>query len=147
MALCIAAAGCRTPPATLRADTLAYLQRVAAWAPTEAESARAVDRILATEFVDSAEVLRQIADDAPRVRRLISEAEAHEPRSTEVAQIHASYIAAWRDLLVAYAEVEEGLRSDDQRLLSNGRNGLAKWRDDILGVARELRNLKTQVGG
>src|SRR5262249_57066637 len=74
-------ASCSTPPAALRADTLAYLQKMASWAPVEAETARTLERIMATQFVDEAEVRRQIAESAPRGQRQLETATAYEPRT------------------------------------------------------------------
>ncbi len=67
-------------------------QKMASWAPIEAETARTLERILATEFVDEAEVLRQIADSTPRVQRQLEEAERYEPRTAEVRRIHETYV-------------------------------------------------------
>ena len=137
---------CATPPATLRADTLAYLQKMSSWAPTEAETARTLERILATEFVDQAEVLRQIADSTPRVKRQLSEAEAYQPRTSEVRRIHVVYTGAWRSLLDAYGSIAGGFETGNQTKLAEGRDGLARWRDAIMRVARELRDLRDQTG-
>ena len=90
-------AACATPPAALRADTLAYLQKMSSWAPTEAETARTLERILATEFVDQAEVLRQIADNTPRVRGSSPRRRRIEPRTSEVRQIHEIYVELLED--------------------------------------------------
>ena len=138
-------ASCSTPPAALRADTLAYLQKMTSWAPTEAETARTIERILATEFVDQAEVLRQIADSTPRVREHLADAERYEPRTKEVRQIHVVYTNAWRTLLDGYASITAGLESGQQVKLAQGREALARWRDAILRVADELRALRDRT--
>ena len=139
-------AACSTPPAALRADTLAYLQKMASWAPTEAETARTLERILATEFVDEAEVLRQIGESTPRVRRQLEEAERYEPRTGEVRRIHETYTGAWRALLDGYRSIASGLETGDQAQLAQGRLGMARWRDAILAVARDLRGLRDRLG-
>jgi hypothetical protein len=139
-------AACSTPPAALRADTLAYLQKMSSWAPDEAETARTLERILATEFVDQAEVLRQISDNTPRVQSHLAEAEQYQPRTAEVRQIHAVYVASWRTLLDAYGSITAGFASGDQNKLAQGRNGMARWRDAIMQVARELRDLRDRTG-
>jgi len=138
-------AACSTPPAALRADTLAYLQKMASWAPTEAETARTLERILATEFVDQAEVLRQIADSTPRVQRQLREAEQYEPRTREVRRINETYTQAWRTLLDGYQAITAGFESGQQAKLAQGREAMARWRDGILAVARDLRALRDRL--
>lgn len=146
LALATVVVGCSTPPAALRADTLAYLQKTASWAPTEAETARTLERILATEFVDEAEVLRQIADSTPRVRRQLEEAERYEPRTPEIRHIHGTYTAAWRTLLDGYQSITSGFETGEQAKLAEGRQAMARWRDAILAVARDLRGLRDRLG-
>ncbi len=146
LALLAVCAACSTPPAALRADTLAYVQKSVSWAPTEAETARTIERILATEFVDQAEVLRQIADNRPRAERQLEEALRYEPRTPEVRRIHQTYIGAWRALLDGYRLITSGLESDQQAKLAQGRVALGRWRDGILSVARDLRALSDRVG-
>ena len=138
-------AACSTPPAALRADTLAYLQKMASWAPTEAETARTLERILATEFVDQAEVLRQIADSTPRVQRQLEEAERYEPRTAEVRRINETYARAWRTLLDGYRSITSGFEGGEQEKLAQGRQAMAQWRDGILTVARELQALRDRT--
>jgi hypothetical protein len=139
-------AACSTPPAALRADTLAYLQKMSSWAPDEAETARTLERILATEFVDQAEVLRQISDNTPRVQSHLAEVEQYQPRTAEVRKIHAVYVGSWRTLLDAYGSITAGFASGDQTKLAQGRDGMARWRDAIMQVARELRELRDRTG-
>jgi hypothetical protein len=139
-------AACSTPPATLRADTLAYLQKMSSWAPTEGETARTLERILATEFVDQAEVLRQISDSTPRVRRHLAEVAGYQPRTSEVRQIHEAYVGSWRTLLDAYASITAGFETGDQAKLSAGREGMARWRDAIVSTAQQLRDLRDRTG-
>ena len=105
---------CSTPPAAVRADTLAYLQKMNSWAPVEAETARTLERIMATQFVDEAEVLRQISESRPRVQRHLDAATAYEPRTADVRRIHATYIKAWRTLLDGYASITTGFEHGDQ---------------------------------
>jgi hypothetical protein len=138
------AAACGAPSG-LRADTRAYIDKMSSWAPIEAETARALDRILATQFVDHAEVLRQIADSAPRVRRHLQEIEQYTPRTPEVQLIHANYTNAWRGLLQGYGSIEAGLDDADQARLAAGRQALLGWRASILTVARQLRQLSAQL--
>ena len=138
-------AACSTPPAALRADTLAYLQKMASWAPTEAETARTLERILATEFVDQAEVLRQIADSRPRVQRQLEEAERYQPRTAEIRRIHETYARSWRALLDGYQAITTGFEAGEQTKLAEGRQDMARWRDGIMTVARELRELRDRT--
>jgi hypothetical protein len=139
-------AACSAPPAALRADTLAYLQKMSSWAADEAETARTLERILATEFVDEAEVLRQISDSTPRVQSHLAEAEQYQPRTSEVRQIHAVYVGSWRTLLDAYGSITAGFATGDQSKLAHGRDGMARWRDAIMRVAQELRDLRDRTG-
>ena len=97
---------------------------MSSWAPTEAETARTLERILATEFVDQAEVLRQIADSTPRVRRQLAEAEAYQPRTSEVRQIHERLRRApGGRCSTAYGDITAGFESGDQTKLAEGRDG------------------------
>lgn len=139
-------ASCSAPPAAVRADTLAYLQKMTSWAPVEAETARTLERIMATQFVDEAEVLRQIAESRPRVQRQLDAATAYQPRTADVRRIHASYIKAWRTLLDGYASITAGFEHGDQEKLASGRQAMLQWRDTIVEVAEELRALRDRVG-
>jgi hypothetical protein len=129
---------CTTPSPTLRADTQAYLAKMASWAPIEAETARTLDRIIATQFVDHAEVLRQLADSSLRVRRHLSEVEQYHPRTPDVRRIHETYLDGWHSLLNGYASIEAGLLGGEQASLSRGRQALLHWRQSIVLVARLL---------
>jgi hypothetical protein len=138
------AAACGTASG-LRADAQAYIEKMSSWAPVEAETARALDRILATQFVDHAEVLRQIADSTPRVQRHLQDIEQYTPRTSEVQLIHETYTNAWRDLLQGYASIEGGLDGGNQARLAAGRQALLRWRASILTVARQLRQLSERL--
>ena len=116
------------------------------WAPVEAETAHTLERIMATQFVDEAEVLRQIAESRPRVQHQLDAAMAYEPRTAEVRRIHAIYVRAWRTLLDGYASITAGLEHGDQAKLANGRQAMLQWRDTIVEVAEELRALRDRVG-
>jgi hypothetical protein len=118
---------------------------MSSWAPIEAETARTIERILATEFVDEAEVLRQIADSTPRVRRQLAEAERYEPRTAEIRQIHDTYSGAWRTLLGGYQSIASGFETGEQAKLAEGRQAVARWRDAIVAVARDLRTLRDRL--
>lgn len=133
---------CGPPPAAKRADVEAYLQRMTAWAPIEAETARALERILQTEFVDEAEVTRQIADDLPRVRSHLQRIEDYTPHTEDVKAAHETYKTAWRRLLAGYEQIESGLRTGEYALLAQGRNAMADWRDGLMATARKLSSLR-----
>jgi hypothetical protein len=135
-----------TAPSTLRIDTEAYLERMSAWAPVEAETARTLERILATHFADAAEVLREIEDSSQRIRRHLQVIAQHTPRTAEVRRIHDTYMDAWRGLLDGYNSIETGLDTGDQVHLAAGRRSLLRWRISILGVARQLQELSDRVG-
>jgi type VI protein secretion system component VasF len=118
---------------------------MSSWAPVEAETARTVARIFATEFVDEAEVLSQTNDGSPRARRHLEAALAYHPASNEVRTIHAVYIEAWQTLLKAFEQIEQGLRQGDQQALAQGRRGLVAWRDQVMDVAFRLRALSDRL--
>jgi hypothetical protein len=147
IAILLLGGACTSPSPTLRADTKAYLAKMASWAPIEAETARTLDRIIATQFVDQAEVLRQLADSAPRVQHHLVEVEQYHPRTPEIRRIHEAYIDGWRDLLQGYAFIEGGLLGGDQARLSRGRESLLHWRQSIVLVARSLGGLSDEPGG
>ena len=134
--------GCTSsPPAATRIDLRAYLARTQSWAPAESEAARTIERILKTQFVDEAEVLRQIADSKPRVIAHLEALRSYRPQSKEVAAVHAHYVAAWERLLAGYDAIEAGFASGDYTNLARGREGMEAWREGIVAVARELREL------
>ena len=130
----------------MRADTLAYLQKMNSWAPVEAETARTLERIMATQFVDEAEVLRQISESTPRVQHQLDAATAYQPRTADVRRIHATYINAWRTLLDGYGSITAGFEHGEQDKLASGRQAMLQWRDTIVEVAEELRALRDRVG-
>src|SRR5439155_1182079 len=83
------------------------------WAPVEAETERTIERILGTQFVDEAEVRRQIRDDRPRALAHLERVRAYAPRSRDVQHIHARYVSAWEELLGGYDAIEQGFTSGD----------------------------------
>jgi len=141
-ALAVAAVGCQsTPPAATRIDLRAYLARTQSWAPVEAEAARTIERILKTQFVDEAEVMRQIADSRPRLVAHLQALRAYTPHSKEVARVHAHYVEAWERLLAGYDAIERGFSTGDYTQLARGREAMEAWRAGIVPVAHELREL------
>lgn len=137
---------CNPDAQTLRADLTLYLQRANDWAPTEAETARTIDRILATQFVDEAEVRRQVGADAPRVTAHLERIQAVHPASPEVRDIHQRYVSTWRRLDAGYAALLRGLDTGHVPDIAIGRQALEAWRDGIVGVAGELRRLRADTG-
>ncbi len=138
--------GCRPGKAAVRLDLRAYLQHMQEWAPVEGETARTLERILATQFVDEAEVRHQIVDSRPRIRAHLARIRAYQPRTPPVQRIHARYIHAWRRLLAGYDAIEAGFASGDYTRLARGREAMAAWRDGIAEVARALRRLADELG-
>jgi len=136
------ALGCGSSPRTAtRVDLRAYLARTQSWAPVESEAARTIDRILKTQFVDEAEVRRQIADSRPRVLAHLQALRSYTPHSKEVAGVHAHYVEAWERLLGGYDAIEQGFSSGDYTKLARGREAMEAWREGIVAVARQLREL------
>jgi hypothetical protein len=123
-----------------------YLQRANDWAPTEAETARTIDRILATQFVDEAEVRRQITADAPRVAAHLARIEKVEPTSPEIRDVHRRYVVAWKTLDEGYRVLGRGLDAGNVPDIAAGRRALDDWRAGIVEVARELRRLREAAG-
>ena len=146
VALAVAFAACGSSTTGTRNDVRAYLQRAAGWAPVEAETARTLDRILATEFVDEAEVRHQIADSRPRILAHLERVRSVPPPSGRLATINEKYVNAWQQLLAGYGQIEEGFSSGDYTKLARGREAMAAWRDGLVIVARELRQLASEVG-
>jgi hypothetical protein len=112
----------------------------------ESETARAIDRILSTQFVDEPEIAHQIGDDRPRVVAHLAVIRAYVPRTDAVRRIHAAYIDAWQELLDGYDAIEKGFSSRDYTLLGRGRDAMLKWRQQIMQVAGQLRDLMGQLG-
>ena len=146
LALVLLALGCGGPPGAMRADLQAYLSRMKSWAPVEAETERTIERILRTQFVDEAEVRRQIRDDRPRALVHLERVRAYAPRSKDVQHIHARYVSAWEDLLGGYDAIEQGFTSGDYTKLARGREAMEKWGVGIADVARQLRDLMQHLG-
>jgi hypothetical protein len=144
--LALAILGCQATPAVVRTDLRAYLARSRAWAPVEAEAARTIKRILDTQFVDEAEVRRQIADNRPRVVAHLAELREYQPRSEDVRRVHREYVAAWDRLLAAYDAIDDGFSSGDYTKLARGREGMMAWQQAIVRVADELRQLADHYG-
>lgn len=141
LAVAVLIAACSKPPGVVRSEVRAYYGRLQTWAPVEAETERAIERILRTQFVDEAEVRRQIADDRPRVLAHLERVRAYQPQSEEVKDVHARYIAAWVGLLGGYDAIEQGFGTGDYTKLARGREAMEAWRAEIADVARTLRDL------
>lgn len=141
MALALAATACHHRDETVRTDRDAYLRQMEAWGPVQGATATALERILATEFVDDAAVLHELADARPRAETHIAVARAYEPRTPPIAEIHQAYVAAWDELVAAYAQVERGIRNADAADLAAGRRAFGSWRDAMMKTARDLRQL------
>jgi uncharacterized membrane protein YccC len=144
--LSVLALGCQASPAATRIDLRAYLARTKTWAPVEAEAAHTIERILRTQFVDEAEVRRQIADNRPRVVAHLQALRAYRPQSPEVVRIHDRYVKAWEQLLAGYDAIEEGFTSGDYTKLARGREAMDAWRATIVSVADDLRELMQHFG-
>jgi hypothetical protein len=119
---------------------------MSAWAPVQAETARTLERILATEFVDEAEIHHQISDDRPRVLAHLERARAYTPHTPTVQEVHRTYLEAWQQLLDGYAAIELGFSSGDYTNLSRGRESMTAWRDGLLRVAKQLGDLAEHEG-
>jgi hypothetical protein len=146
VALLVGAAFACTPSTqTARADITLYLQRANDWAPVEAETARTIDRILATQFVDEAEVRRQIVADAPRVSAHLARIAPIRPTSSELRHVHERYVDTWRRLAAGYESLGRGLDTGNVPDLAAGRAALEAWRAGILAVARDLRRLRDDL--
>jgi hypothetical protein len=139
-------AGCKPHDGALRADLTLYLQRSADWAPVEAETARTIDRILATQFVDDAEVRRQVTADMPRVEAHLARVEAVQPTSPELRDIHRRYVENWRRLAAGYRNLLNGINTGHVPDIAAGRSALEAWRAGILDTARALRRLQADLG-
>jgi hypothetical protein len=134
-------ARCAAPPPVDQEDLRRYLLQAAAWAPQEAEVARAIGRVLETEFVDEAEVRRQLAESLPRVEAQLAVIEAYAPATIRLQSIHSRYVHAWRELQGAYAKIVRGFDTQDPAALAAGRGALLAWRQAIPAAARQLREL------
>jgi len=146
LVLGILVAGCGVSPDTTQVELRAYLARTRSWAPVEAEANRTIKRILATQFVDEAEIRRQIADSRPRILTHLEHLRGYAPRSKDIARIHARYLAAWETLLGGYDAIEQGFSSGDYTKLARGREAMEAWRREIEAVAGELRELMEHFG-
>lgn len=146
LALAIITAACGSPPGAERTDVLAYLDRARAWAAVEAETAQTLDRIIATQFVDEAEVNREIATSRPRLASHLERVRDYNPRTSDVARIHARYVRAWERLLAGFDAIDQGFSSGDHSKLAQGREAMGIWREQIIRVADELGELVRRFG-
>jgi hypothetical protein len=135
------ALGCSPSDTSVAADVESYLSRAQMWASVESDAARTIERILETQFVDEAEVRRQIGDARPRVVAHLESVRKYVPRTAAVERIHRRYVVAWEELLKAFDDIERGFSSGDYTLLARGREEMARWKEGVVGVARELRRL------
>jgi hypothetical protein len=138
----LAAACGHSPGSVTQRDIARYLQQLGEWAPQEAEIARAVRRILATQFVDEAEVRHQMAESLPRIESQLTLMRAYNPHAAELEDIHQAYVAAWDGLRRGYADIATGLDTGDQAAIGRGRRRLVGWRQAIPDMARHLRELR-----
>jgi hypothetical protein len=134
--------GCQRTSGAVGPDLEAYLDQSVAWAPLEADTARTIERILRTEFVDEAEVRHQITDSRPRLLAHLERLRGYRPQAEPVARLHRRYIAAWERLLGGYEDIEKGFSTGDYSQLAHGREAMAAWRDALVDVAAELRELR-----
>ena len=111
------------------------------WAPLQGATAQAIERILATQFVDDPAVLHEINDSRTRIAEHLAIARAYQPRTAPVQAIHARYLAAWDDLLSGYRAIEDGLAASDASKLAEGRAAFARWHAALVEVAARLREL------
>lgn len=102
---------------------------------------RTIEVIFATQFVDEAEVRRQIAESRPRIERHLGAARRYEARTADIQAIHRAYIQAWDGLLDGYAAIEKGFDTGAFDNLARGRRKLEDWQAAILDTARRLRDL------
>lgn len=116
------------------------------WAPIEGETNRTIERILGTQFVDEAEVHRQISASRSEITAHLARIRAYTPRTTPVQQLHREYAGGWERLLQGYREIEEGFASGDYSHLTRGREAMLAWRGAIGRVAAELATLTDQAG-
>jgi hypothetical protein len=142
---CVLILACAGPDEAVRVDLERYLRRANDWGPVEAETARAIDRILRTQFVDEAEVRRQISADRPRVAAHLETLGTAPPASAPLQAIHARYIENWRALLAGYDDILAGLDGADTTRLARGRAALERWRRGIVAVATSLRDLRQEL--
>jgi hypothetical protein len=133
------------PPPPSSADVQDYLEHLRSWAPQEAEIGRAISRLLRTEFVDAAEVGRNVRDTLPRIDRQIALLRPYQPRSERLTEVHRTHLNAWNDLRDGYLAIERGMDSGDQAPLAAGRRALLAWRETVRRVADELRLLVAQT--
>src|SRR4029077_11205939 len=144
--LAVLGAACGASSDTTRIELRAYLARTRSWAPVEAEANRTIKRILATQFVDEAEIRRQIADSRPRILTHVEHLRGYAPRSKDIARIHARYVAAWETLLGGYDAIEQGFSSGDYTKLARGPEAMGAGGRDIEAGAGELRELMEHFG-
>jgi hypothetical protein len=147
VAACVAIVACGSAAdRTLNADLSLYLQRANDWSPVEAETAKTIERILATQFVDEAEVRRQVVANAPHVAQHLGRVEQVQPRSPELQVVHRRYVEAWRRLAIGYDRILRGLDTGTVSDIADGRRALEAWRGAIVDTARDLRRLQQDLG-
>ena len=137
---------CGAPPQAERSDLQAYLRQVEQWGAVEGDTARTIERILDTQFVDEAAVYREIADSRVRIGPHLENLELAIPQTRRIRRIHTHYVGTWQRLLNTYRALEQGLREADQALVAEGRAGLLAWRRGLRGVADELRTAANDAG-
>lgn len=137
---------CQPSATATRTELRAYLARSKTWAPVEAETERTIERIFRTQFVDEAEVRRQITDSRSRIVAHVASVRGYTPHTPDLARIHERYLAAWEHLLGGYDAIETGFTTADYTKLARGREAMEAWRADIVSVADDLRALVQHFG-
>jgi len=140
------AAGCSSDAEGTRVELVEFLRVLNAWAPADGAAAGAIERVLATQFVDDAEVRHQVTELSARVSAHLAKVAAYHPRSPEVAALYTRYRGAWEQLSGGCAEIEAGLDQGVPERLAGGREALEAWADSLASMARDTRRLAERVG-
>lgn len=119
-----------------------HMNELAAWAPVEAETARSIQRILASQFVDEAAVRQEIAQAVPRIEAHLARIGPITPDDPDLRKIHERYRRAWHDILEGLQNIPAALDRADAQALASSRSAITAWRESMIEIANDLRRLR-----
>lgn len=118
------------------------MQQVTSWAPVEAETARSIQRIFATQFVDEAAVRQEVSQTLPRIKSHLDRIASVAPSDSDLRDIHLRYQLAWRQLQDALIGLPDAIGRNDAGALAASRASMTAWGQAMMDIAADLRRIR-----
>lgn len=119
-----------------------YMQQVTSWAPVEAETARSIQRIFASQFVDEAAVRQEVSQTLPRIKNHLDRIESVAPADSQLREINLRYRLAWQQLQEALIGLPDAIGHSDAAALAASRASMTAWGQSMLDIAADLRRIR-----